>query len=132
MDEETKRLLDDHERRIKVLEELPKSDTKSNKTKSIKEFFLETNPSNDIEKTACCGYFLENYRSTSCFTAKDIEKIFREARETIPNNINYKINKCIEKAWMMEHDEKKDDLKAFVMTTGGENAVKSKFEDHKK
>ncbi|MHA1252320.1 MAG: hypothetical protein ACTSRP_20210, partial [Candidatus Helarchaeota archaeon] len=62
------------------------------------------------------------------FNIKDLEKGFKLAKEKIPNNINYKVYRNISQGYMMERDEKKDNLKAWTLTRSGEEFVKSKFQ----
>jgi len=56
MDEEIKQILDDHERRIQVLEKIFKSEShKVKKQTSIKEFILSKKPNSEIQKTLVIG-----------------------------------------------------------------------------
>ncbi len=48
-----------------------------------------------------------------------------EAKEIVPGNINYKVIMNIKKGFIMEAKEKKDDLKAWTLTTTGERFVKN-------
>lgn len=129
---EIKQILEDHEKRIKKLENFLES-PKVEKIKkiSVKEFLLEVKPSSDVERTAAFGFFLENQRGYTSFTTENITACFREAREKVPDNVTDKINKCIANGWIMKHNEKKDNKNAFVMTRSGENIVKTKFRDGK-
>ena len=132
MDEETKKILEDHKRRIQRLEKLFESEPiKTKKQISMKDFILSKKPKNDVEKTLVIGYYLENFRDMSSFNAKDLEDGFREAKEKVPTNINYKVIKNIEKGFMMEAKEKKDNLKAWVLTSTGERFVENGLKKEK-
>jgi len=130
MDEEVKKILEDHERRIKALEDRSTflSDShEPEKPISIKEFMLSKKPTNDVQKTLAIGYFLEKYEGFSCFNAHDIENGFSNAKEPKPENINLCIIKNIKKGHMMESKEKKDNKKAWVITSSGERFVENGF-----
>jgi len=132
MDEEIKKILDNHEKRIQKLEKLLESKPiQTKKQISVKEFILTKKPKNDVEKTLVIGYYLENFRSMSSFNAKDLEDGFREAKEKVPANINYKVIKNIEKGFMMEAKEKKDKLKAWTLTSTGERFVENGLKKEK-
>ncbi|MBR1122306.1 hypothetical protein JQ628_12340 [Bradyrhizobium lablabi] len=94
---------------------------------SLKEFLIERGPSNGVQKTLAIGYFLENYDGASPFNAADLERGFRAAREPVPPNINDKANLCVKKGHFMEHSEKKDSLKAWLVTRTGEGIVEAGF-----
>lgn len=130
MQEEIKEKLDNHEKRIIALENLigrDKSLTVPKKTISAKEFIIEVDAKDDVQRTAAFGLFLEKYMGFDRFNVKDIVDTFRKAREKPPSNASDKINKCIKNGWFMEHQEKKDDMKAFMITNRGEKAINSKF-----
>lgn len=132
MDEEIRKILEDHEKRIQRLEKLFESEPiQTKKQISIKEFILTKKPKNDVEKTLVIGYYLEKFREMSFFNAKDLEDGFREAKEKVPANINYKVIKNIEKGFMMEAKEKKDKLKAWVLTSTGERFVENDLKKEK-
>ena len=132
MDEEIKQILDDHERRIKALEGLPKSDVKSgNKQISIKEFILLKNPKDDVQRTLVICYYLEKHKGINSFNAKDIKDAFRDAKEKVPSNVNYKVIQNIKSGYMMEAKEKKDKLKAWTLTSTGERFVENDLKKEK-
>lgn len=132
MDEEVKKILDDHERRIRFLEGMPKSDMKIGKKQlSIKEFLLSKKPKDDVQRTLVIGYYLEKHKNMSSLNAKDIEDGFREAKEKIPDNINYKVIQNIKNGYMMEAKEKKDNLKAWALTSTGERFVENDLKREK-
>jgi hypothetical protein len=125
---EIKKILADHEKRISSLESLIQ--TKPGKIKKklpIKEFILQKHPERDVDKTLVIGYYLEHYKNVSSFNVKDLEIGFREAKEPLPKNINDTVNKNMEKGYMMEAEEKKDGLKAWVLTNTGEKVVEEGF-----
>jgi hypothetical protein len=130
--EKIKKTLEEHETRIAKLENLlvSKSPTVEKKL-SIKEFILSKNPKNEIQKTLAIGYYLEKYEGLSSFNVKDLENGFHDAKESAPENINYKVIVNIQKGYIMESKEKKDNLKAWNLTNSGEKFVESNFEKEK-
>jgi hypothetical protein len=94
---------------------------------SLKEFLIDRAPSNGVQMTLAIAYFLENYDGVSPFNAADLEHGFRTARETVPPNINDKANLCVKNGHLMEHNGKKDSMKAWLVTRTGEEVVRSGF-----
>ncbi|MCR4314020.1 MAG: hypothetical protein NUV84_02105, partial [Candidatus Uhrbacteria bacterium] len=92
---------------------------------------IECKPDGDVEKTLAIGYFLEAHQGLTAFNKNDLEQGFRAAKERVPANINDKVNKCIGNGHMMEAEEKKDNLKAWVVTSRGEGCVKRAFKEDK-
>jgi len=127
MDEEFKVILQDHEKRISHLESLMEANRPlPSKRLSIKEFLLTVGADDDVVKTLCVAYYLERFQGLGSFTAKDIEAAFRAAKEPVPDNINYKVIKNIEKGFIMEAESKRDHRKAWNLTTSGEKHVESR------
>ena len=106
---------------------IEKANSENIKKISIKEFLIEKNPSKDFQKTLVICYYLEKYKDMKSFNVKDIESGYREAKETVPNNINYKVIQNIQSGYMMEEKEKKDKLKAWTLTSTGEKFVEKDF-----
>lgn len=120
-----KKTLGEHERRISALENVAQKKPSALKAVSVKEFLLQRRPQGDVQKTLVLGYYLEHYRSTSPFNADDLKKLFREAKEIVPDNINDKVNMNIAKGLMMEAGTKKDNKKAWTLTGSGERHVEN-------
>ncbi|MFA5109268.1 MAG: hypothetical protein WC458_01875 [Patescibacteria group bacterium] len=92
---------------------------------SLKEFILTKKANNDVKRTLLIGYFLEKFKGADSFNSKDIEDGFRTAKMQAPQNINDKINMNIGNGHVMEHKEKKDSRKAWVLTALGETYVQN-------
>lgn len=130
MDEEIKKILEDHEKRISELERLAQTKPETIQKKlSLKEFILSKKPKDDVQKTIVIGYYLEKYDIFPSFNAKDLEDAFRTAKENVPENINYKVIKNIKKGYMMESKEKKDNLKAWNLTATGERFIENDLKE---
>jgi len=120
--------LDDHERRISVLEDAPpKKIQAEGKKLSVKEFLLTKKPNDDVQRTIVIGYYLEHFESMDSFNIRDLADGFRWAKERPPTNINDKVNLNIGKGYMMKAKEKKDKFKAWVLTNSGEEFVEEKL-----
>lgn len=125
---EIKKKLEDHEKRISKLESLSQTKRETVKKKiSIKEFILSKKTKDDVQKTLTIGYYLEKYEYLPSFNVKELEKGFRAAKESVPNNINYKVIRNIDQGYIMEAKEKKDNLKAWILTNSGEKHVENGF-----
>ena len=123
---EIKRTVQALEKRISNLEGLVKQKpTLTDKELSIKEFILEKKPSSDLNKTITVAFYLERYRKVSPFSIKDLEQLFREAREPIPKNISDAVNKNIAKGFIMKTDKKKEGLTTWTLTSSGERFVEN-------
>lgn len=111
------------EQRLDKLEGVPRKQVNEGKILSLKEFILNKKPSDDIQKTLVIGYYLEHYSGEKSFNVRDLVEGFRSARESVPGNVNNKVNINISKGHMMDAREKKDKLKAWVLTNTGEKFV---------
>lgn len=140
MDRETKKLLEEIlasvrnlDTRVTKLEgdagrrDAAPSSTSAEKKLSLKEFLIDRGPSNAVQMSLAIGYFLENYDGLPFFNAADLERGFRAAREPVPPNINDKANMCVRNGYFMEHNEKKDSMKAWLVTRTGEEFVRTGF-----
>jgi len=127
-----KKQLEDHEKRISKLEAQPEIKEEPVKKKlSIKEFILSKKPKNEVQKVLVIGYYLEKYEGASSFNIKDLEDGFRSAKEPVPKNINLAVIGNISKGHIMEDKERKDKIKAWVLTNLGEQCIESGFEKKK-
>jgi hypothetical protein len=125
-----KNKIEDHEKRILELESLfAKKPDLIVKDISVKEFIIAKKPKDDVQKTLVLGYYLEKYRNMTSFNAKDLDGVFREAKESVPGNINDKAIKNIDRGFIMEAKEKKDKLKAWHLTNTGERIVENDLKD---
>lgn len=125
--QQIKEQLKQHENRILELEDIFKSKPEVKKQLSIKEFLLPKKPKDEVQKTLAICYYLEKHKGMGIFNAKDIEEGFREAKEKVPDNINYKVIQNIKGGYLMEAKEKKDNLKAWTLTSTGEYFTKNDF-----
>jgi hypothetical protein len=128
---EIKVKLEEYDKRISKLESLFQAKPEAvEKQISTKEFILSKKPKSDIQKTLAIAYYLEKHKELPSFNIKDLGDGFRNAREKIPKNINLCVIKNIENGHMMEV-EKRDKLKAWVLTNSGEKYVENDFEKGK-
>ena len=95
----------------------------ASKKLSIKEFLIERPPTTDIQRTLAVGYFLETHLGMTSFTKAELEKGYRDAKETMPSNIAVNVAQCIKHGHMMEAEEKKNNKTAYVITRSGEQFI---------
>jgi hypothetical protein len=125
---EIKKKLENHEKRLSELETLLQAKPEVvRKGVAIKEFILGKKPKKDVQKTLAIGYYLERYQGLSSFNVRDLENGFRAAKEKVPENVPDKVQINVRKGHMMEAKEKKDNLKAYVLTNSGEKYVENDF-----
>jgi len=130
--EAIKKQLEDHEKRISELEVLSQKKPEALATGlSIKDFIRSKKTKDDIQKTLAIGYYLEKYEGFSSFNVIDLDKGFRDAKQTVPQNINDKVNKNIDKQYIMRDKKKKDGKLAWRLTADGEEYVESDFSEKK-
>src|SRR5262245_36827647 len=104
----------------KCLQDQPEKKKDGNsKPLTIKEFILSKRPSNDVERTLAIAYFLERFVGLTSFNIDDLSHHFQLAKESIPGNINDKVNLNIKKGHLAEAREKKDKKKAWIVTNSG-------------
>lgn len=124
--------LKNHEERISKLERLFQTKPENIQKKlSIKEFILSKKSKSDIQRTLAMGYYLEKYENLTSFNAKDLENGFRRAKENVPGNINNQVIRNIQKGYMMEARDKKDNRKAWYLTNSGDECVSNNFQEEK-
>jgi len=91
---------------------------------SPQEFLAMKDAQTETKKVLVLGYYLEHVEGMESFNATDLESIFRSAKERPPKNINDVVNKNINPGrFIMEAAEKRDDKKAWVLTSTGEKYV---------
>lgn len=132
MDDEVDVRLQALEDRVRALEAELSSEPKSARQKkpmSVKEFVLQKKPKDDVQKTLVIGYYLEEFNRMSSFNTRDLEVAFRMAKEAVPENINYKIIRNIDKGLITESGEKKEGIKAWMLTNTGIQAVERGFNE---
>lgn len=99
---------------------------------SIKEFLI-LNKADDkvdgVKRTLAIGYFMENIEKISPFNTDDFKKYFQLAKYPLPSNINDRVNMNIKNGHIMEATEKKENKKAWVLTSTGEKFVENKFKN---
>ena len=80
--EEIRRILDNHEERIKSLENTKSPshnasmDIQKNKRLSINEFILEKRPKSDVQTTLTLAYYLEKMEGYNNFNIEDLQDSF--------------------------------------------------------
>ena len=134
--EELKRLLQEHERRISKLEGVltkPIAEDKPARRKklSLNEFLRSKKSKNKVQKALAVGYYLEHYSQLASFNKDDLRMAFQGAKEPPLSNINAFINQNIANGHMMAVAKKKDNKKAYILTSSGEKFVENGFSKQK-
>ena len=127
MDEETKQILENHEKRIAGLEAKFKSKPKlTEKPLSIKEFIISKKPKGNTQKTLTICYFLEKHKGMETFNSTDLKQCFKDAKEKIPKNISDTVYKNIEQGLIAE-DKSEAKGRVLYLTNTGEKFVENGF-----
>jgi hypothetical protein len=91
---------------------------------TIGEFLdLKGNPSKHTDSVAVFAYWLFKVEKMETFNVQDILSCYDRTRKTKPSNANQIINQNVASHIFAEASEKKDGLKAWVITRKGEEYV---------
>jgi hypothetical protein len=105
-----------------------KSIQPSGKPMSAAQFFKKVKPHTDLDRALAAGYYLEVFKKMENFTSIEVREIIKkEAKIQPPKNTSDAINKNITKGYMMSAGDK-DGKMAFVLTSDGEEAIKTLIE----
>jgi hypothetical protein len=94
---------------------------------SIGEFINEKKPKTTVDKTLALAFFYEKVIGAESFGTEDILSLWRQAKETLPSNINDLINKNVKKGLIAEEAVKKDGKKRWYVTTLGIKTINTGF-----
>jgi len=81
------------------------------------------NPSKHTDSMAVFAYWLFKVEKMKSFNVKDIIDCYNKTRKAKPSNPNQIINENVKRRIFAEASEKKDGLKAWVITRTGEEYV---------
>jgi hypothetical protein len=90
---------------------------------SAKEFLINKKLQSEAQKTLALAFYLEHIENNKSFNIDDLSRAFQLAKEKRPQNINDAVNRNISRGFLMEAPEKKDNKKAWVLTSTGEKFV---------
>ncbi len=116
------------ERRIAALEALvphtPELPTRA-KPMSLREFVISKSPKTSVDVALLIAYHLEKFARVSPFNHDDLIRGFAEAKEPLPSNPSDTVYKNIRRGLLTETKEKKDGMKAWIVTNSGERFVEN-------
>lgn len=98
---------------------------------SAPEFFAARTLKSELDKVVAAGYFLEHYSDADRFNVNDVRSCLVSGKIPLPKNIPLALLKTVQRGWIMEVPEGKDDIKAYVLTQSGELYVNSLEKDNK-
>jgi len=81
------------------------------------------NPSKHTDSVAVFAYWLFNIEKIATFNVQDILNCYDKTRKAKPSNVNQIINQNVASHIFAEAPEKKESLKAWVITRTGEEYV---------
>lgn len=81
------------------------------------------NPSKHTDSVAVFAYWLFKVEKMATFNVQDILECYDKTRKAKPSNVNQIINQNVASHVFAEASEKKDGLKAWVITRTGEEYV---------
>jgi len=90
------------------------------------EFIKQKKLESHGDRVVSMAYYLYKYRGVDPFNVKDIEKMYEEARLSLPKNLSDIIAKQAKnKGYFIECNEKKDGLKAWKISASGIEYIES-------
>ncbi len=102
------------------------SDSETTEKISIFEFIKQKKLETHVDKVVGMAYYLYKYKNIDPFNVKDIEKMYEEARISLPKNLSDIIAKLAKnKGYFIECNEKKDGLKAWKISASGIEYIES-------
>lgn len=101
----------------------PSSTSGRAKPYSAPEFFAATSWRTERDKIVLAGSFLERYGGVENFNVSDIRTCLVSAKIPLPKNLPLSILKTVQRGWLMEVPEGKNDMKAYTLTQTGEQRV---------
>jgi hypothetical protein len=91
---------------------------------TIGEFLdLKGNPSKHTDSVAVFAYWLFKVEKVETFNVQDILSCYDRTRKAKPSNVNQIINQNVASHFFADAPERKDSLKAWVITRKGEEYV---------
>lgn len=120
--EELKRIIEDHEARIKKLEGIDISPQVKTKQKSLREFVNEHKNESDVDKTMLILFFKEKFMGIEGITSRDVTEGFREIREKVPGNIADKFQQ-LAKRGLITPSKLSKKLNSWTYTNSGEEYI---------
>lgn len=99
--------------------------SETGKKMSVAEFLKSKNPKGHDDKILVFGYFVEKVERSSSFNVDDIKRCYLQAKTPVTKNIPTYTALLTKKSYIMDASEKKDNKKAWVLTTSGENYVET-------
>lgn len=134
MSDEITKKVSDLEKRVEKLEQMfspaaPKNQTTPPRRSqtSVVEFLREKKPTSAVEKALTFAVYHENQSGKDVFSADDILSLWRQAKETLPTNVNDLINKNIKKGLIAEEKAEKGQRKCWYVTSSGIEVVNKGF-----
>ncbi len=120
------------ERRVAAIEALmsrtPDTPTGA-KPMSIREFVISKDPKTSVDTTLLIAYYLEKFAGVSPFNHDDLIRGFAEAKEPLPSNPSDMVYKNIRRGFLTETKEKKNGMKAWIVTNSGERFVENSLKE---
>ena len=105
--------------RVAKLEGAPDTVAQSNKSQSIREFFIARSPKSQSEKAICIIYFNECIDGNkNGIDSKWLKDAFKRVKEKVPGNISDVIFQCNKKAWIQPADNTGKSVLYTITITG--------------
>lgn len=107
----------------------PRTEFRSDKTSSPKEFILQKQPRSDVERVACLAYYLTHYRGQPEFNTADISKLNAEAAQVKFSNAAFAVGNAVKSRYLIQGSRGIKSMSAageqFVLALPDRDAAKS-------
>lgn len=109
---------------VKISIPVPEGFETENMPETLGEFLdLKGNPSKHTDSVAVFAYWLFKVENMPTFNVQDILGCYDKTRKVKPSNVNQIINQNVASHLFADAPEKKEGLKAWVITRKGEEYV---------
>lgn len=121
--------IDDHEERIKALEEgeSPREKPKG-KPPTLPEFMDGRKIKYHRHKALRAGYYLEFYKERDSFTTEDIKESYKKCGFSLPSNMSDVLKKMYSRGLLREEGEEKG-IKLWSLSNTGRKNVEEEDKD---
>ena len=103
---------------------LPRVESSRRRGQSLREFLNEVEAKRNVDKIVAIASYLETERGYETFSADQVKKEFKTAREPAPANYPRDFKWAVATGWLAPTPEDPDE---FYVTESGRKAIEGKF-----
>ena len=109
--------------------EVPRTGAGSGRAQSVREYIDQSEPKRNVDRILAIAGYLEDVRDVDTFSADDVRRGFRDAKEKVPGNYSRDFSWAVKNGWLSPDDDVPGE---YYVTETGRTALNSKFSDEVK